>query len=230
MQIPAEIRLGQLLQLLRRKLGRRPFDSLQNLSPPTVIQRQIQHHTFIIVRITCRFDKSGRRGNIHQLLQGGALQQRQPLQITQHPHFHTVFFKPRQLAYRKLAQQTHQRAHLGQRSVPVLGRKRINRQIFYAQPTASQHRFVQRINTRPVAGAAVQAALLGPTPVSVHHHRNMPGHLIHRQMQAGLRLHIRHKLQIHHKSPKYTAIRQVNSTRFLIQYAYFPIISYNYSI
>ena len=71
--------------------------------------------------------------------------------------------------------EVHEEAHLVERAAPVLGRERVHGEPLEAELERALDRVEQRLLARGVPVGALEAPLLRPPAVAVHHHRHVRG-------------------------------------------------------
>ncbi len=86
---------------------------------------------------------------------------------------HIVFVQLLRLGLEIVDEIFHQRVHLVLRTVPILGGKRVKREIFDAEFAGGADDFARGIRAAPVALDARQVARLRPAAVAVHDHRDV---------------------------------------------------------
>ena len=101
---------------------------------------------------------------------------RQNSQVAQHAHSYAALEHGFRRFLQIGAEQVHQRIDFILRTLPVFGRKCIDREILHANVLAVGGNGAERLRADLVTGLARQTAFLGPAAVAVHDYRNMTRH------------------------------------------------------
>ena len=93
--------------------------------------------------------------------------------ITDHPDVHLILVSRSNRLVQIAGKKPHQCTHLRLGARPVLGGKRIERQVFHPELFRRNADILHVFRPRPVPGVAGQSPFLRPSSVSVHNDRNM---------------------------------------------------------
>ena len=86
------------------------------------------------------------------------------------------------LVFERRQHQPHQGRHLVGRTVPVLGREGVKREVFNAEPHTLRRYAAHRLHPGLVAVAALAPPFRGPPPIAVHDDGNVAWYAFHIQL------------------------------------------------
>ena len=134
---------------------------LDNLNPAAVAQRHDESQAVVL----------GKRGDgFCQMLLHVV---RQAMNLADDFQPDIVFVQLLRLGLEVVNKIFHQRVHLVFRTIPILRRKRVKREIFDAEFAGGADDFARGIRAAPVALDARQVPRLGPAPIAVHDHSDV---------------------------------------------------------
>ena len=144
-------------------------DGIHDFNPAAVAQRHHQRQAVVLGK--------RRDGFLEMLLHIF----RQPVNLADDFEVDIALVQLRRFGLEVVDEIFHQRVHLVLGPVPILGGKRVEREILDAELARRADDFARRIRAAPVPLHARQSVLLGPAPVAIHDDGD-----VLRQRRAGL--------------------------------------------